>query len=178
MFTRLFKRSGAERFVGAARVGHPNVLESMRGRYYLGRSGVLTVPGGQEALLLLRNRPDSLDRTFVVSITVTSNVGRRALFQFSPQTSVALQRSPKIASAHRGSPDEPESRIEMVAAPRVPLTAGVGVFERLLVGGGTLVLEQEGRLILEPGESFGVWFPAIDLPDEIDVAFGWWEEPR
>jgi hypothetical protein len=51
------------------------------------------------------------------------------------------------------------------------------VFERLLEGKQTLLLDQEGKFILEPGHNHTVSFPAVDQGDEIDVAFGWWEEP-
>lgn len=57
------------------------------------------------------------------------------------------------------------------------LGAGISVFERLLVGGDTLLLEQQGRVILEPGEGIGVLFDPIEDDDDIDVALGWWEEP-
>lgn len=177
MFTRLFKRSGNERFVGTGVAEGPNVLQSLQGRYFLGRSGLLPVPSGQEALVLLRNQINSSRRTFVVAVTLTSDHGRRAFVQFGPETSVALQTSKKVASAHRGLPDEPVSMIQMGVAPRVPLAAGTDVFERLLRGGDTLELAQEGRVILEPGRSIGVWFEAIQVPDQIDIAFGWWEEP-
>lgn len=177
MFTRLFKRSGSEQLVGTGIIGDPNVLQSMQGRYFLGRSGLLPVPRGHEALVMLRNRPTSRARSFVVVLTLTSNIGRRCFVQFGPETSVALRPSRKVASAHRGMPDEPASEILMAVAPRVPLTAGTDVFERLLRGGSTLELEQEGRVILEPGRSIGVWFEGIGEEDVIDLAFGWWEEP-
>lgn len=167
----------SSRLVKTGVAGHPNVVQSRQGRYFVGRTGLLRVPGGHEAVALLRMPPGSAKRAFVVSITVTSDLGRRAYFYFGPETRTPLRQSSKIAIAHRGLPCQPRTIVQMGTAPEVPLSAGVGVFERLLQGGDTLVLEQQGRIVLEPGEGIGVRFDRVNTDDEIDVAFGWWEEP-
>lgn len=164
----------------AAKVGvvdPPNVLQSELGRYFVGRTGLLHVTGGHEALVLFRTPRNASVRAFVVSVTVTSNRGRRMFFYFSPETQLPMQESSKVAAAYRGAPREAQAIIQMTTGPAVPLDAGVGVFERLLVGGDTLVLEQQGRIILEPGEGIGVLFAPIESDDDVDVALGWWEEP-
>lgn len=176
-FTRLLATSGPERFVKTGVSDPQNVLQSEQGRYYVGRTGLVDVPVGHEALVMIGMPEAGTRRAFVVSITVTSNLGRRAIFYYGVQTPVAMRRSPKVACAHRGAPDEPQTVIQMTTAVAVPLTAGISVFERLLVGGDTLVLEQQGRVILEPGEEIGLWFEAAEADDQIDVALGWWEEP-
>lgn len=127
--------------------------------------------------MLLQMPAESRQRAFVVSITITSEQGRRALVYFGAETPLPMQRSEKVTTTHRGAPFQASSTIQVVTAATVPVRDGVGVFQRLLIGKETLVLEQQGRIILEPGEAIGVWFEAMPVDDEIDVAFGWWEEP-
>lgn len=175
--SRTRRRSPDGGFVKTGVTDPPNVVQSEQGRYYVGRSGLLRVPGGHRALVVLRMPEAGTGRCFVVSITATSNLGRRAVYAYGVKTEIEMQRSSKLACAHRGAPDEPEASIAMATGPAVAVSAGIGVHERFLLGGDTLVLEQQGRLVLEPGEAIGVWFDAVEAGDEVDVAFGWWEEP-
>lgn len=170
-------RSGAESFVkvGEVRTGLP--YQSMLNRFFVGRTGVFALPARQEAVVAFNNPPGSGRRAFIQAMSVTSNLGRRAIFWFDVATSVPLQSSNKVANARRGAANLPKALIQYGFAPTVPITAGIDVFERLLIGKQTLLLDQEGKYILEPGHNHSVFFPALDREDEIDVAAAWWEEP-
>lgn len=169
-------QSAAE-FTKVAGTRYYTVIPSDQGRYYVGRTGVFHVPAGQEALVIFDNPSGSGRRAMVAAITLTSNHGRRAFFYFDATSGARKQKATRVANAHRGVPDKPKVAIKFVARAGVSLRGGIDVFERLLEGQVTLNTEQEGRYIFEPGHSITVLFPAIDAKDEIDVAYGWWEEP-
>lgn len=173
----LTARSGSESFVkvGDVRTGYS--YQSMLNRFFIGRTGIFALPAGQEAIALFNNPQGSGRRVFIQAVSVTSNRGRRAIFWFDAVSGVALQPSKKLANAHRGAKEQPKLLIQYGFAPSVPVSAGIDVFERLLIGKQTLLLDQEGKYILEPGHNHAVWFPGLDQADELDVAAAWWEEP-
>lgn len=173
----LTARSGSETFVKVGDVRTGYAYQSMLNRFFIGRSGIFDLPARQEAIVLFNNPAGSGRRVFIQAVSVTSNMGRRAIFWFDAVTGVAVKESPKIANAHRGAKEQAKMLIQYGFAPSVPVTGGVDVFERLLVGNQTLLLDQEGKYILEPGHNHAVWFPVLDQADELDVAIAWWEEP-
>lgn len=173
----LTARSGAESFVKVGEVRPGLVYQSMLNRFFVGRTDVFSLPARQEAVVLFRNPTGSGRRSFIQAMSVTSNMGRRAIFWFDLATSVSVKTSDKVANAHRGATNAPKSVVQYGFAPSVGITEGIDVFERLLVGKQTLLLDQEGKYILEPGHNHSVYFPALDRDDEIDVAVAWWEEP-
>lgn len=170
-------RSGAESFVKVGEVRPGLVYQSMLNRFFVGRTDVFTLPARQEAVATFINPKGSGRRSFIQAMSVTSNMGRRAIFWFDLVTPVSLKTSPKVANAHRGASQMPKSALQYGFAPSVPVTGGIDVFERLLIGKQTLLLDQEGKYILDPGHTHSVYFPALDRDDEIDVAVAWWEEP-
>lgn len=175
--SRLVERQGAETFVKVGEARAALAFQSMKNRLFVGRTDIFTLPARQEALVTLVNPTGSGRRSFLQAMTVTSNLGRRAIFWFDAATPLPLKASNKVANAHRGARELPLSTISFVMGPTVPITAGIDVFERLLIGKQTLLLDQEGKYIFEPGHNHSVFFPAIAQADEIDVAVAWWEEP-
>lgn len=173
----LTARSGTESFVKVGEVRPAYVYQSMLNRFFVGRTDVFALPAGQEAIVIFGNPKGSGRRTFIQAMSVTSNMGRRSIFWFDVATPVQLKTSEKIANAHRGATNKPKSMMQYGSGPSVGLTGGVDVFERLLIGKQTLLLDQEGKYILDPGHNHSVYFPALDRDDEIDVAAAWWEEP-
>lgn len=173
----LTSRSGAETFVKVGEVRPGLVYQSMLSRFFVGRTDIFTLPARQEAIAIFGNPRGSGRRAFIQAMSVTSNMGRRAIFWFDAETAASLKTSSKLANAHRGAANLPKSVIQYGFAPLVRVTAGVDVFERLLTGKQTLLLDQEGKYILEPGHNHSVYFPALEREDEIDVAVAWWEEP-
>lgn len=170
-------RQDSEMFVKTGIVRAQYVYQGSLGRFFVGRTGLFTLPAGQEALMVLSDPAGARKRVFIQAMSVTSNQGRRAIFWFDPVTEAEFQPSLKVANAHRGMKQMPEADILLAEAAPLTITAGIDVFERLLIGQQTLLLDQEGKYILDPGHSHGVQFPAIDRDDEIDVAVAWWEEP-
>lgn len=173
----VFDRTDGEAFVRTGIVRSQYVYQSALGRFFVGRTGVFDLPAGQEGLVTLENPTGSRKDVFIQAVTVTSDRGRRAIFWFDVETLVQLAASDKLANVHRGSLVLPVSRILFGAAASIPKRAGFDLFERLLVGRQTLLLDQEGKFILDPGHNHSVGLPSIDDDDEIDVAFAWWEEP-
>lgn len=173
----LTTRSGAESFVKVGEVRPGLVYQSMLNRFFVGRTDVFSLPARQSAVVTFRDPTGSGRRSFIQAMSVTSNLGRRAIFWFDVATSVSFKTSVKMANAHRGAPNPPKSVLQYGFAPDLGITAGIDVFERLLVGKQTQLLDQEGKYILDPGHNHSVHFPAIDWEDEIDVAVAWWEEP-
>jgi hypothetical protein len=173
---KVITKSGVEVFFRTGEVRFPTVFQSDLGRYFLGRTGILDIPPRHEVLAKLDNPINSTERVFVVAVTATSNLGRRLFFAFDVATSIPILSSNKVANAHRGLPEKPYARLDYVVSPKVPLRRGFDVFERLLEADQTLVVEQEGRLILEPGHNVAFFFPAVEEPDQLDIASGWWEE--
>lgn len=173
----LTARSGSERFVKVGDVRTSYSYQSMMGRFFVGRTDVFALPERQEGIVLFNNPEGSGRRVFIQAVSVTSNMGRRAIFWFDAVTGVGLKESRKVANAHRGAKEMPRLLVQHGFAPSVSVTAGIDVFERLLIGKQTLLLDQEGKYILEPGHNHSVWFPALAEADEIDVAAAWWEEP-
>lgn len=157
-------------------VRSPFVYESDKGRYFVARTGLFPVAAAEQALVLFEVPISSDRRAFLVVVTLTSDRGRRAFFYYDVSTGTSLTVASKVANIHRGEPDDPAVRVSYGASPTIILENGVDAFERLLEGKVTLNTEQSGRFIFEPGHTFGVHFPAIDAPDELDVAWGWWEE--
>lgn len=170
-------RSGAESYLKTGEVRSARVYQSMLNRFFVGRSDIFKLPARQEGLVVFANPPESKTRTFMQVMSVTSNLGRRSIFWFDVVTSATLAPSKKLANAHRGAPELPNSTIGVAVGQTVPITGGIDVFERLLVGKQTLLLDQEGKFILEPGHNHSVFFPAAPNDDEIDIAVAWWEEP-
>jgi hypothetical protein len=55
---------------------------------------------------------------------------------------------------------------------------GVNVFDRIVPPNGTLVSEEDGKLIEPPGGNYVVFLRSTSSqPVKVIVAFGWWEEP-
>lgn len=157
-------------------VRSPFVYQSDKGRYFVARTGVFPVAAGEQALILFDVPHDSGRVAYLVVVTITSDRGRRAFFYYDLTTRTPLTGVTKVANIHRGEGENPAVRIGYAASAEMSLENGVDAFERLLEGQVTLNTEQAGRFIFEPGHTFGVHFPAIQAPDELDVAWGWWEE--
>jgi hypothetical protein len=165
-----------ERNRSTAEVRSPFVYQSAKGRYFVARTGVFPVAAGEQALILFEVPKSSDRRAFLVVVTLTSSRGRRAFFYYDVSTDAHLTVATRVANIHRGEPDDPVVRVSYGASPSISLKNGVDAFERLLQGQVTLNTEQAGRFIFEPGHTFGVHLPSVDAPDELDVAWGWWEE--
>lgn len=166
-----------ERFVKVGIVRSQEVYQSSLGRYFVGRTGSFPIPAGNESVVIFQNPADSNRRAFFTVVTITTQVLRRFLFYFDAQTPVQLSVSNNVANAHRGSPKLPKAQIlSAIPAPSVPLE-GVGLFEREVSGPQTLEIDQGGKFILDPGHNHAIRIPSVSEDDELDFAFGWWEEP-
>ena len=174
---RVTTTTGAETFIKTGEARSATVYQSSLSRYFIGRTDIFPVPAGHEGIVIFQNPTTSQRRLFFKIVTISATQSRRYFFLFDTVVSIPLITSRIMANAHRGAPNTPKALIQFGTAEQVFVPEPDELFERLIPGGQTVEIDQDGKFILEPGHNHAIKFESTTAPDQLDFAFGWWEEP-
>ncbi|MDP4094572.1 MAG: DUF6143 family protein, partial [Bacillota bacterium] len=77
----------------------------------------------------------------------------------------------------------PRSKVQLIQASDVTGNpdGGIKAYSRRTVPGETVLGDEEGKFIIPPGGNFAVFLSnteGTDVPANVRVAYGWWEEAR
>lgn len=163
----------------------PYILyESIKGNYFIGETGVLNASSNGTKMVAIANPNDSNIILHVNVITI-SNFGTSKniianiyLGSDFPKTSgitISQLVSPSNIAIYPEPCPKGQIQFTSVSLNEKPLY-GSQIFTRIAPPSSTLVDENDGKLILAPGQKLIVYFNA-PLLEDVAVAFGWFEEP-
>jgi hypothetical protein len=158
-----------------------SLFESSKGRYFIAQSEWLSFGNGRNAWSGLFNPCNSHMNLFVNVFTITNTAGTDfiAEFWFNSKLPGPGTVSEMVTPANKTIHPSPKPKIELVFEEKVRgvPSGGVNAFDRLVPAKTTVVEEEDGKIIIPPGESFAIFLVGQeDVSIQARIAFGWWEE--
>lgn len=156
------------------------LFESLKGRYFVGQSGLLQFGNGRNAWCGLFNPRNSQVRLHVNVFTVTNLSASDFVAEiwFNPTLPGNRVRSNLVTAANRAICPQPRPQVELLFAEAVAgiPTGGVNAFDREIAPNTTVAQDEDGKYIIPAGESFVLFLVGQDTTAlQASVAFGWWE---
>ncbi|SHI28412.1 DUF6143 family protein [Desulfosporosinus lacus] len=165
-------------------VNIPNPLfKSLQGKYFVGQTESLILSNTANAWGSLVNPIGSGVNLFANVYTISNFTDRPFLAQlwFNTDPPGTGTQSTKISPANTALVPPPIPKVQLQFNQNVngvPV-GGINVFDRIVPPGGTLVSEEDGKLIFPPGGNLVLFLTspgAVAVSFTAIIAFGWWEE--
>lgn len=158
------------------------VYESMKGRYFIGQSNLLTIEPYKYVWGALYNPKNSGVNLYVsvVTVTNTSDVSIKSRIYMNPHLSRNYDIVKAITPANLAicPPPKPEVCFLVGSFCNIENIGGVKAFTRIVPANSTLANEKDGKIIIPPGKNIMMLLvPPGDEIVEADIAYGWWEKP-
>ena len=157
------------------------LFESIRGRYFVGQSGLLSFGHGKNAWCGLFNCCNSHVELFVNVFTITniSEADFIAQFWFNPNLLRDGNISDMVTPSNRAICPSPRPKAQLKFAENVidVPTKGINAFDRLVPAKTTVAQDEDGKYIIPPWGSFVIFLDGQkDVSIQARVALGWWEK--
>ena len=158
-----------------------SLFESLKGKYFIGQTEPILVSNTSNAWAGLFNPNESGVNLYANVITISnfSNESLVAEIWFNTNFSDLGILSQKISSSNTAFEPKPANKVNikyMQSTENIP-NGGINVFDRIVPPNGTLVSEDDGKLIFSPCGNYSVLIKSASPNfSKVIVAFGWWEE--
>lgn len=165
-------------------VSIPNPLfKSLQGKYFVGQTESLIFSNTTNAWGSLVNPSGSGVNLFANVYTISNFSDRPFLAQlwFNSDPPGTGTPSTEISPANTALATPPVPKVQLQFNQNVSgvPVGGINVFDRIVPPGGTLVSEEDGKLIFPPGGNLTIFLTspgAAAVTFTAIVAFGWWED--
>jgi hypothetical protein len=157
------------------------LYESVKGRYFIGQTEAMWVSNTSNAWAGLFNPADSKTELYANVITISnfSNENIVAEIWFNTNFNEEGKVSKKVSPSNTALQPKPNNKIEIryVQSTEDTPQGGINVFDRIVTPNGTLVSEDDGKLIFPPNGNYTVFIKSSSPnPSKVIVACGWWEK--
>ncbi|WP_050355347.1 DUF6143 family protein [Gottschalkia purinilytica] len=157
-------------------------FQSIKGRYFIGKSPTVTLGNGTNAWVGLINHPNSGVNLHVDVITINNfssvdYILAGLWLNTNPPGIGTVSNNVTPANTSIVPTPTPKVQIQYVSSTTGTPTGGVNPFERIVPALNTAVIEDEGKIIIPPGGNLIVFLTTPSTTDiTASVALGWWEE--
>jgi hypothetical protein len=157
-------------------------LNSRRGKYFIGQSGLLNFGGGYYAWGGIVNPVDSGVNLYIDIFTITNFSNQNFISEIwlnadPPKNAAASFNVTPTNQAISPSP-HPKAVMKYAGYTAEPMTKGVNIFDRIVAQNSTLVSDSHnGSIIIGPGDSFSILLrPPGYQHITGTIVMTWWEE--
>ncbi|MEW8971600.1 DUF6143 family protein [Mesobacillus jeotgali] len=157
-------------------------LNSRRGKYFIGKTGLLNFGGGYYAWGGIVNPVDSGVNVYIDIFTITNFSNQNFISEIwlnaAPPRNAAIS-SHVVPTNQAISPSPlPKAVMKYAGHSAEPMTKGVNIFDRIVNQNSTLVSDSHnGSIIIGPGDSFSILLRPPGYPYiSGTIVLTWWEE--
>jgi hypothetical protein len=157
-------------------------LNSRRGKYFIGQTGLLNFGGGYYAWGGLVNPIDSGVNLYIDIFTITNfsnqNFISEILLNATPPKNAAVSFNVTPTNQAISPFPQPKAVMKYAGYTAEPMTKGVNIFDRIVTQNSTLVSDSHnGSIIIGPGDSFSTLLrPPGYQHITGTIVMTWWEE--
>jgi hypothetical protein len=158
------------------------VLNSKRGKYFIGKTGLLNFDGGYYAWGGIVNTIDSGVNLYIDIFTITNYSSQNFISEIwlnaDPPNNAAVSFDVTPTNQAVSPPPKPKAIMKYAGFSTEPMRKGVNIFDRIVTQNSTLVSDSHnGSIIIGPGGSFSI----LLRPNGYQYLTGtivltWWEE--
>jgi len=157
-------------------------LNSRRGKYFIGKTGLLNFGGGYYAWGGIVNPVDSGVNVYIDIFTITNFSNQNFISEIwlnadPPRSAAVTSHVTPTNQAITPSP-QPKAVMKYAGYSAEPMTKGVNIFDRIVNQNSTLVSDSHnGSIIIGPGGSFSILLrsPGYQYITGT-IVLTWWEE--
>lgn len=157
-------------------------LNSKRGKYFIGKTGLLNFGGGYYAWGGIVNPIDSGVNLYIDIFTITNYSSQNFISEIwlnaGPPNNAAVSFDVTPTNQAVSPPPKPKAIMKYAGFSTEPMRKGVNIFDRIVTQNSTLVSDSHnGSIIIGPGGSFSI----LLRPNGYQYLAGtivltWWEE--
>lgn len=157
-------------------------LNSKRGKYFIGKTGLLNFGGGYYAWGGIVNPIDSGVNLYIDIFTITNYSSQNFISEIwlnaGPPNNAAVSFDVTPTNQAVSPPPKPKAIMKFAGFSTEPMRKGVNIFDRIVTQNSTLVSDSHnGSIIIGPGGSFSI----LLRPNGYQFITGtivltWWEE--
>ncbi|MCM3125219.1 MULTISPECIES: DUF6143 family protein [unclassified Mesobacillus] len=157
-------------------------LNSRRGKYFIGKTGLLNFGGGYYAWGGIVNPADSGVNVYIDIFTITNLSNQNFISEIwlnavPPRNAAVSSHVTPTNQAISPSP-HPKAILKYAGYSAEPMAKGVNIFDRIVAQNSTLVSDSHnGSIIIGPGDSFSILLrpPGYQYISGT-IVLTWWEE--
>ncbi|WP_423408885.1 DUF6143 family protein [Heyndrickxia sp. MSNUG] len=157
-------------------------LNSRRGKYFIGKTGLLNFGGGYYAWGGIVNPVDSGVNVYIDIFTITNFSNQNFISEIwlnaNPPRKAAVSSQVTPTNQAISPSPQPKAVMKYAGYSAEPMTKGVNIFDRIVNQNSTLVSDSHnGSIIIGPGGSFSILLrpPGYQYITGT-IVLTWWEE--
>lgn len=156
-------------------------LNSKRGKYFIGKTGLLNFGGGYYAWGGIVNPIDSGVNLYIDIFTITNYSSQNFISEIwlnaGPPNNAAVSFDVTPTNQAVSPPPKPKAIMKYAGFSTEPMRKGVNIFDRIVTQNSTLVSDSHnGSIIIGPGGSFSILLRPNGFQYTGTIVLTWWEE--